>query len=335
MGVNVVLGIGRGATVENALLSQVIVVRAPHGVIGRVGEVDAPRCVGGHHKRATRAVTLVKNGTHFIGVVVSCNDIGFGEPTAHVHLHDVHVPVHTDAAHAVVSDCTNHAADRGSVPSSRDGVVVAARVPAVVIIHKSVFVVVHPIARNLRFIDPVVVDQVHVVVVGASPFENSHHNARAVGCSAPRGDVPCQVAVDVVVSVLHVVPLLAKLRIVGKGFAVLDGVVELCSFDADIVTQRSEHGPILRRSRFALCTEQVNVRPRRECIHVFQTVFRRPFGAVLVVVEHDDEFARQVALGDCCRTDGQQRDREKRLEGVGQFHEGIKSLVAAKLVGVL
>ena len=57
--------------------------------------------------------------------------------------------------------------------------------------------------------------------------------------------------------------------------------------------------------------------------------------AVLVVVEHDDEFARQVALGDCCRTDGQQRDREKRLEGVGQFHEGIKSLVAAKLVGVL
>ena len=112
-------------------------------------------------------------------------------------------------------------------------------------------------------------------------------------------------------------------------------MVELCSFDADIVTQRSEHGPILRRSRFALGTEQVNVRPRRECIHVFQTVFRRPFGAVLVIVEHDDEFARQVALGDCSRTDGQQRGRKKRLEGVGQFHEGIKSLVAAKLVGVL
>ena len=209
MGVNVVLGIGRSATVENALLSQVIVVRAPHGVIGRVGEVDAPRCVGGHHKRATRAVTLVENGTHFIGVVVGFNDIGFGEPTAHVHLHDVHVPVHTDAAHAVVSDCTDHAADRGTVPSCRNGVVVVARVPAVVIVHKSVLVVVHPIARNLRFVYPVVVDQVHVVVVGASPFKNRHHNAGTVGGSAPRSNVPCEVAVDVVVSILHVMPLLA------------------------------------------------------------------------------------------------------------------------------
>ena len=79
----------------------------------------------------------------------------------------------------------------------------------------------------------------------------------------------------------------------------------------------------------------MNVRPWRKCIHVLQTVFRRPFGAVLVVVEHDDEFARQVALGDCSRTHGHQDDRKKRLEGVGQFHGGIKSLVATKLVGVL
>ena len=77
------------------------------------------------------------------------------------------------------------------------------------------------------------------------------------------------------------------------------------------------------------------MRSWRECIHVLQTVLRRPFGTVLVVVEHDDEFARKVALGDCSRTHGQQRSRKKRLEGVGQFHEGIKSLVAAKLVGVL
>ena len=174
-----------------------------------------------------------------------------------------------------------------------------------------------------------------MVVVGASPFKNRHHDAGTVGGSAPRSNVPCEVAVDVVVSILHVMPLLAELRIVGKGFAVLDGVVELRSFNARVFTQRSEHSPILRRGRFALCTKQVNVRPWRKCIHVLQTVFRRPFGAVLIVVEHDDEFAGQVALGDCSRTHGQQRDREKRLEGVGQFHEGIKSLVAAKLVGVL
>ena len=54
------------------------------------------------------------------------------------------------------------------------------------------------------------------------------------------------------VTILHVMPLLAKLRIVGKRFAVLDRMVELRSFDAGIFPQRSEHGPILRRVCFAL-----------------------------------------------------------------------------------
>ena len=129
-------------------------------------------------------------------------------------------------------------------------------------------------------------------------------------------------------------PLLAELWIVGQRFAVLDRVVKLRCLQAVVVSKGTKHGPVLRRGRFAWYSKQVNVGPWREYIHVLQTTFRRPFGNVLVVVKHDDEFARQVALCDCSRTHGQQRDREKRMEGVDQFHEGIKNLVAVKLIGV-
>ena len=59
----------------------------------------------------------------------------------------------------------------------------------------------------------------------------------------------------------------------------------------------------------------MNVRTRRECLDVLQTVFGSPFGTVLVVVEHDDELAWKVAWATAVEPHGQQRGREKRLEG--------------------
>ena len=166
-----------------------------------------------------------------------------------------------------------------------------------------------------------VVDEIHVVVVRASSFKDRNHNARPVsGCSA-RGNVPCKIAVDVVVTVLHVVPLLTHLRIVGQRFAVLNRVVELSRFDASVLAKRAKHGPVLGRSRSAFRTEQVDVRTRRQCLDMLQAVFGCPFGTVLVVVKHDDELAGKVALCDGCRAHSQQRDCEEHLEGVDQFHE--------------
>ena len=231
------MGVGCGTAVEDALRTQVVVVRTPHRVVCGVRQVDAPRSVGGHHKGTACTVAFVEDGTHLVGVVVRRNDVGLGEATAHVHLHDVHVPVDTDAAVAVVTDRTNHAADGGAMTSSRNGVVVAARVPAVVIVHKPILVVVHAVVGNFCLIHPVVVDEVHVVVVRASSFEDRNHNARPVSSCSARGDVPCEVAVDVVVTVLHVMPLLPQLRIVGQRFAVLNRVVELSRFDARVLAK--------------------------------------------------------------------------------------------------
>ena len=71
-----------------------------------------------------------------------------------------------------------------------------------------------------------VANQIHVVVVGPTPFEDGHDNSVTVGRGSSCGDVPCLVGIDVVVRSVHMVPLGTKLRIVG-GCPVLHIVVQL------------------------------------------------------------------------------------------------------------
>ena len=93
-----------------------------------------------------------------------------------------------------------------------DIVVVAEHVPAVVVVDKPIGVVVDAVVGNLCSVHPVVVDEVDVVVIGSAAFEDGHNNALAACRGAPRGDIPCKVRVDVVVSIFNVVPLAADLR---------------------------------------------------------------------------------------------------------------------------
>ena len=177
MRVDVVLRVGRRTAIQNALLAQVVVIRAPHGIIGRVGQINAPGGVGGHHKSTARAVALVEDGPHLVGVVVGRNHIGFRQAVAHVHLHDVHIPVDANPTEAVVARGTNHARHRGAVAARRDVVVVGTRVPAVVVVDKTVLVVVDAVVRDFSGVHPVVVDQVDVVVVGTAALQDRHHDA--------------------------------------------------------------------------------------------------------------------------------------------------------------
>ena len=137
-----------------------------------------------------------------------------------------------------------------------------------------------------------------MVVVGTASFKDGHHNARTIGRCTTRGDVPRQIAVDVVVPVFNVVPLLADLRIVGQRLTVLDRVVELRSLHAVVVAKGAKHSPVLGRSRFSGHAEQVNMRTRRERLDVLQAHFGSPFGTVLVSVEHDNELPWKVSLGE-------------------------------------
>ena len=101
--------------------------------------------------------------------------------------------------------------------SSADGVRAAGRIPTVVIVHKPVAVVVNTIARHFCSIDPMVVNQIDVVVVGAAALEDCDDNAVTIGGGATGRNVPSQVGIDVVVRPVHVVPLRSKLRVVGCG----------------------------------------------------------------------------------------------------------------------
>ena len=92
-----------------------------------------------------------------------------------------------------------------------DDVIAAGGIPAVVVVYEAVVVVIDSIARNFLAVDPMVVDEVHVVVIGATALQNGHHNAVAVGRGAASGDVPREFGINVVVRGINVVPLRAKL----------------------------------------------------------------------------------------------------------------------------
>ena len=129
-----------------------------------------------------------------------------------------------------------------------DGVVVAPRVPSIVIVHEAVSVVVNAIVRNFRIVGPMVVDQINVVVVGATSFEHGHHDAVARSCRPTCGDVPRQIRIDVVVSTLNVMPLLGKTRIVRHGLPLLNGMVELRCLHTLVGGQEAQHFLIIKVS---------------------------------------------------------------------------------------
>ena len=106
-----------------------------------------------------------------------------------------------------------------------------------------------------------VVNEVHVVVVGTTSLKNGHHNAVSVGRGSACGDVPCKVRIDVVVRVVDVVPLRTKLRIVGRG-ALFDVVIQLCRLHKRQAVQRTKHHVLIHRH--IVVAEQVNARKRTQ-----------------------------------------------------------------------
>ena len=132
--------------------------------------------------------------------------------------------------------------------SGTDGVVVAPCVPSIVIVHEAVSVVVNAIARNFSVVGPMVVDQIDVVVVGATSLEHGHHNAVTRSCGSTCGDVPCQIRIDVMVASLDVMPLLGKSRIVRHGFTLLNRVVELRCLHTFVGTQTAQHFDVVKAS---------------------------------------------------------------------------------------
>ena len=90
-----------------------------------------------------------------------------------------------------------------------------------------------------------VVNQIDVVVVGPSPFENRNNNAVTVGCGATSRDVPCQIRIDVVVRVVNVMPLRTELRVVGRR-PVFHIVVELSRFHICQFIQCTQHFCLIR-----------------------------------------------------------------------------------------
>ncbi len=211
-------------------------------------------------------------------------------------LHDFHVPVHPHPAVAVVARRSDHAADRRAVAAAVDVVRVVGRVPTVVVVHKSVEVVVHAVVRNFKCIHPVVVDEVHVVVIGPASFENTRHNPSTVCRRPTRGDVPRQVRIDVVVAALNVVPLLPQRRVVGHRFPFVHLVVELHRLQPLVFAQLTQHRPILGRGGASRQGEQMDVGPWGQHLHVVKAVFHAKLLRVLRRVEHRDEFPRNVGL---------------------------------------
>ena len=122
-----------------------------------------------------------------------------------------------------------------------NGVVVAPSIPAIVIVHKTVSVVVNAISGNFGVVGPVIVNQIDMVVVGATSFKHGDHNAVARSSSPTCGDVPRQIRIDVVVSALNVMPLLSEARIVRHSFAFLHDMVELCCLHTLVGTQQTQH----------------------------------------------------------------------------------------------
>ena len=182
-----------------------------------------------------------------------------------------------------------------------DIVVVAEHVPAVVVVHKPIGVVVDAIVGNLCRVHPVVLDKVDVVVIGPASLKDGHHNARAARRGAPRSDVPCKVRVDVVVTIFNVVPLTVDLGIVGQGFTARHFVVELRSFHPPIFSQFSQDGPVLSGCPFLLEFEPVNVCPGRKHIYVPEPMLLPPFLCILVLMEHHQKFSRQMGLPHGCQ----------------------------------
>ena len=172
-------------------------------------------------------------------------------------LHDLDVPIDAGPSVAVVAHRADHATDRGAVTACTDGIVATRCVPAVDIVDKTVAVIVHAVAIDLRAVGPVVANEVDVVVVGASAFKHGHDDAVAVGGGPSRGDVPREVGVDVVVGRVDVVPLGPKLRIVGRG-PVFYVVVELGGLHLHARAQHIEH--LLPIQCHVVVAKQMNVR---------------------------------------------------------------------------
>ena len=75
--------------------------------------------------------------------------------------------------------------------SSRDVIGVIACIPAIEIVYITVVVIVHSVAWNFRWIRPMVVDEVNVIVIGSSPFQDSNDYTRAIGRDASCRHIPC------------------------------------------------------------------------------------------------------------------------------------------------
>ena len=180
--------------------------------------------------------------------------------------------------------------------SSRNVVGVVRGVPTVVIIHKAILVVIDVVVGNLRRVHPVVANQIHVVVVGASAFKHSNDNPGAVGRGASGGDVPSQVGIDVVVRVLDVVPLLTQRRVIGNSLALLNNMIELNRLQAPILTQATKNLPILSRICLMIQTEQMNSGARRQRLQVCQTMLIGKLPCIQVMMKLRDELTRNVSL---------------------------------------
>jgi len=66
-----------------------------------------------------------------------------------------------------------------------------------------------------------------MVVIRSSTFQDSNDNARAIGRDASGRHIPSQIGVNIVVTILIVVPLLAIIGVVGNGFALVHDVIQL------------------------------------------------------------------------------------------------------------
>ncbi len=142
-------------------------------------------------------------------------------------MHDVYVPIHTRTSDAIVARSPNHSAYGGAVTAGRDVIGVITCIPTIEIVYITVVVIVHAVAWNLRCIRPMVVDEVNMVVIRSSTFQDSNDNARAIGRDASGRHIPSQIGVNIVVTILIVVPLLAIIGVVGNGFALVHDVIQL------------------------------------------------------------------------------------------------------------
>ena len=115
--------------------------------------------------------------------------------------------------------------------TSRDVVVVVANVPAVVIVHVAVVVVINAVVGHFPWIRPMVVDEICVAVIGTPSFENGHDDACTVASYTSGCHIPSEVRINVVIARLDVVPLLAKIRVVWHRLPLRDYVVQLCRPD--------------------------------------------------------------------------------------------------------